>query len=87
MTCFSTCEAIFRGHTTKKRICVSRNSRLNDFSFFRIVSGIIFSLGLVNFQSKINYAKILEKLIEVDYQMKTGKAEAKLLLNLFISKI
>ena len=34
-----------------------------------------------------NLKKILNKLIEIDYNMKTGKAEVRLLLNLLISKI
>ncbi len=34
-----------------------------------------------------NLKSILDKLIKIDYQMKTGKAEARLLLNLLISKI
>lgn len=59
---------------------------------------IISSLGLHPFivQKGINQVrnfnletlkKMLEKLTEIDYQMKTGRAEARLLLNLLISKI
>lgn len=70
-------QALDQGHSSRKII-----SELHLHPF--IVQKGINQVRNFNLET---LKRILEKLIEVDYQMKTGRAEAKLLLNLLIGKI
>lgn len=70
-------QALDQGHSSRKII-----SELHLHPF--IVQKGINQVRNFNLET---LKRILKKLIEIDYQMKTGRAEARLLLNLLISKI
>ncbi len=69
--------ALDHGHSSRKII---NELNLNPFVVQKGINQVR------NFSLK-NLKNFLKKLIEIDYQMKTGRAEAKILLNLLIGRI